>query len=65
MDKIGKGKILCSEQDCFNDVDIGEIVRMADGSEHPVSLKCWTCRTDADKTRLKNYLKKLRKKANK
>jgi hypothetical protein len=58
-------KKLCSESDCFEKVDSDEMVKMADGTFHPLSLKCWDCRTDEDRKKLKNYRKSRRKAENK
>lgn len=62
-------KKLCSQDGCFEKVDyepeFGDVVIRADGTFHPLSLKCWDCRTDEDRKKLKEYRKRLRKKANK
>lgn len=55
----------CNDEGCYRMVDKEDLVVMADGSYHPVSLKCYDCQTDEDRKRLKNYKKAQRKKANK
>jgi hypothetical protein len=58
-------KQLCSAEGCFGYVDAEELVNMSSNSPHPLSLKCYNCRTDKDKKTLKNYRKRMRHKANK
>lgn len=59
-------KILCSQPDCYGEIDTQlDVVKMRDGSDYPLSLKCEDCLTDAERKTLKNYRKRLRQKANK
>lgn len=60
-----KNKQFCSEPDCYKYVDEYDIVYRNDGSIHPISLKCYSCRTDKENKQLKNFVKQRRHKNNK
>lgn len=54
-------KALCSENDCFHEVDEIDIERGKNGEIYERSKKCWDCRTKQDK----NAIKRFRQKNNK
>lgn len=58
-------KQLCSGADCYNTIEVEwDIIKRADGTDHPLSLKCYNCISDTERKSLKNYKKRLRLKDN-
>lgn len=54
-------KKLCSQPDCFGEVVIDEFTeRRADGTVHPLALKCNGCTTSQDIKKLKAFRKRRR-----
>ena len=57
---------LCSETDCYEEIDldpeIGDVVVLLNGEFYEPSLKCWDCRTDQDRKKIKRKRKDVRKK---
>jgi len=60
-----RNRQLCSEPGCYKYVDKYMIVYRNDGTPHPISLKCFSCRTERENKSLKTYEKKRRYKINK
>jgi len=60
-----KEEKLCSESDCYGKVDLdpllGDVVYKKDGTIYEPSLKCWECRTDQDRKKIKRKRKEVRK----
>lgn len=55
-------KKLCTEQDCFKEVEIDILTeRYSDGTPHVLALKCDDCTTSEDIKKLKRFRKKKRK----
>lgn len=53
---------ICSEKDCYEMVDLEfDVVKNADGSYYILSLKCWNCRTDQDRKKIKRKRKEQNK----
>jgi hypothetical protein len=57
-------KKLCSEQNCFNMVDSADLLEISPGKIYEPSLKCWDCRTDQDRKKIKRRRKLINKKNN-
>lgn len=55
-------KRLCSENDCFKEVEDDIIEKSATGKIYEPSLKCWNCRTDQDRKKIKRFRKVHNKK---
>lgn len=57
-----KDKQLCSAEDCYNTVTVDFLTeRMADGTPHPLALRCNSCTTPEDIKKLSRFRKKRRK----
>jgi len=55
---MSKGKIICSEADCFNPVDLEfDVEYSASGKPYKPSQKCWECRTAQDRKKIKRFRK--------
>ena len=56
---------LCSEADCYKNVDLdplcGDVVYLISGEIYVPSLKCWDCRTENDRKKIKRKRKEVRK----
>jgi hypothetical protein len=56
---------LCSEKDCYKEISLdpidGDVVVKVDGTYYEPSLKCWDCRTDQDRKKIKRKRKEVRK----
>lgn len=54
-------KKLCSEPDCFKEVEKNDLVLMSSGDFHPISTKCWDCREEGDGRKLRKYKQRRRR----
>lgn len=56
-------KMICSEQDCYNQVEHDELEKseIKKGNMYPPIFKCFNCRTDEEHKRIKAWRKRHRK----
>lgn len=53
---------ICIEADCYNFVKEDDIERGVLGNIYARSMKCWDCRTEADRIAIKRFRKETHKK---